>query len=351
MTVAESLPRKRETKDDPRAPLLESIQAADLSKTAIFLGAGVDPDGLASQAMMAVMVESWGGTAHCFYRGSFNRPQNRTMQQVLGLYPRPEREFLSENNFSTVISVDGPASVCPVLPDFIIDHHQPTQPAKVGSDVRLIGATSSIIWEYAMAAEVDFTSEEGAKLATALAIGIITDTKNGAEESATDLDFEALAFCLKRKNNKLYREILNFPKPAYYNDMYAKGWEARKIEGSVLVTGLGNIPEARGGVISDLAEKFAETDGVSTAVVFGMVDGDIDISVRSSNSALNVDEFVKTAFGGGGGKRGAGRVRLEMPLFKNIPQEMRNELFKAVYTVVAHKTLQIAGDGVRQRKP
>ncbi len=337
--------RRRELKDE-RAPLLESIKNADLRKTAIFLGAGVDPDGLASQAVMARLVEDFGGEPHSFYRGSFNRPQNRTMQQVLGLYPKPEREFNPEHAYTCVISVDGPASVCPTLPDFIIDHHQPTQPAKIGSDVRLIGATSSIVWEYAMAAGLDFASEEGSTLATALAIGIITDTKNGAEESASDLDFEALAFCLKRKNNKLYREILNYPKPAYYNDMYAKGWANRKIEGSVLVTGLGHIPEARGGVISDLAE----TDGVSTAVVFGMVDGDIDISVRSSNTALNVDEFVKKAFGGGGGKRGAGRARLEMPLFKNIPQTMRDDLFRAVYAVVAHKTLQIAGDGVRQVK-
>lgn len=331
-----------------KAPLLLKLKEADLSKTAIFLGAGVDPDGLASQAAMVHLVTKWGGKPHTFYRGTFNRPQNRTMQQVLNLFPKPESDFKADDNYTTIISVDGPASVCPTVPDFIIDHHKQAAPAKVGSDVRLIGATSSIMWEYLLADGEDLQGEDGARLATALAIGILTDTRTGGEESCTALDYDALGYCLKHKDARLYREILNYPKPSYYNDLYAIGWTNKVIEGTVLVTGCGPLTVQRSGVISDLAEKFAETDGISTAIVFAVVDGDIDISVRSSNTSLNVDEFVRQAFGEGGGKPGAGRAVVKLPmLFRNVPEAMTESMFRIARDIIVHKALQTTGDGAR----
>jgi len=326
-----------------KAPLLDKIKEANLTKTAIFLGAGVDPDGLASQAAMLAILESWGNSADCFYNGTFNRPQNRVMRQVLNLSLRPESDF-KEADYTCIISVDGPAAVCPVQPDFIIDHHDQIDGSKIGSDVRLVGACSSIMWEYAMEAGIDFTDEAGQRLATALALGIKTDTKDGATDNSCDIDYQALAYCLARKDNKLYKEIINYDRPAYYHDLFVVGWENKKIEDAVLVTGIGSIPSARSGIISDLADKFVETEGINTAVVFAIVDGAIDISVRSKNSALSVSEFVEIAFGGGGGKPGAGRVSIPMPLFQNIPTELSKELFDACFKIVTHKALQIAGD-------
>ena len=326
-----------------KAPLLEKIKEADLTKTAIFLGAGVDPDGLASQATMLAILESWGYSADCFYRGTFNRPQNRIMRQVLNINVRPESEF-REAEYTCIISVDGPATVCPAPPNFIIDHHEQADGAIDGSDIRLVGACSSIMWEYALEAEIDFTEEGGQRLATALALGIKTDTKDGASDSACEIDYQALAYCLAHKDSKLYKEIINYDRPAYYHDLFVVGWENKKVEDAVLVTGIGSIPSARSGIISDLADKFVETEGINTAVVFAIVDGAIDISVRSKNSALSVSEFVEIAFGGGGGKPGAGRVRIPMPLFQNIPTELSKELFEACFKIVTHKALQIAGD-------
>ena len=110
------------------------------------------------------------------------------------------------------------------------------------------------------------------------------------------------------------------------------------------MTGLGNIPEARSGAISEIATQFAETEGVSTAIVFGIVDGSIDISVRSSNPSLDVTEFVQKAFGSGGGKLGSGRAKITTPLFQNLPEHLSNKLFETVNDIVKHKALQITGD-------
>lgn len=330
-----------------KAPILEQIANANLERVAIFSGAGVDPDGLASMLAMQMIITKLGGTPVGFYKGTFNRPQNRTMQQVLGLQPKSSKEFKpNADSYTCVISVDGPSSVCPVIPDFIIDHHTQAKPAKVAEDVRPQGSCASIMWEYAQAAEIDWETEDGAKLATAIAVGIKTDTKDGSEESTSDLDYEALAFCLRHKDNKLYKEILNYPRPAYYIDMLVSGWKNKRIDGTVLVTGLGIIPKARSGVISDLAEKYLEQDGISTAIVFALVDGNIDISVRSNNSSLNVDEFVKAAFGCGGGKRGAGRAYMSIPTFVGLPDEMLIGIYESVYEAVIYKAFKYTGDGV-----
>jgi nanoRNase/pAp phosphatase (c-di-AMP/oligoRNAs hydrolase) len=228
----------------------------------------------------------------------------------------------------------------------VIDHHQRSGPPIVDDDIRQVGSCSAIMWEYLMEAGLDWESEEGAKIATALALGIMTDTKNGAVDSAASLDFDALSHCMKYKDNNLYKRIVNYPKPGYWHDLYVKAWGNKKEHGAVLVTGIGNLTAAQSGIISDLAEKFAETEGVTTAVVFAMVEGNVDISVRSTNSSLNVDEFVKHAFGGGGGKRGAGRCRLDIPLFQGIPDAIQDNLFAAISETIVHKALQFANDGV-----
>lgn len=324
------------------AKLLQAMKEADLSKCAIFSGYP-DPDGLASALAMEVILQKWGYSPVSFYKGSFNRPQNKLFKALLNLNVLPEEKFKPED-FTCVISVDAPASLCPVQPDFIIDHHEQTTPAKIAQDVRLIGATSSIMWDYCIAAGINFSDELGQKLATGLLVGIITDTKNGIVESAGDLDYQALAFFHKHKDPNLYKEIVNYPKPHYYNDMFCSAWDNKTIEGTFLISGVGPIPEARSGVLSDLAEKFVEVEGINTAVVFGIVDSRIDISVRS-NSKINVDEFVKNAFGRGGGKLGAGKAQIDMPtLFQNIPNELNQELFEICGKIVKHKVLQVAGD-------
>lgn len=323
--------------------ILQQIKDADLEKVALFSGAVVDPDGLASMYTMAAILESWGFTPTCFYRGSFSRPQNKIMRQVLGLTPKSIEDF-REEDYTCTISLDGPAQVCPIVPDFIIDHHEQDVPAKIAGDVRMIGACSSIMWQYAQEAEIDFTGETGQKLATALALGIKTDTSDGTADTASELDFTALSFCLMHKDNKLYKEILNFSNPTYYHDLFVMGWHNKTIENSVLVTGVGHISESRGAALSYLADMYTKTEGITTAIVFALVGGCIDISMRSKNAAVNVSEFVQTAFGGGGGKPGAGRVRIPMPLFEGIPEDLSNTLFESCFKIVRHKALQIAGD-------
>ena len=339
-----------------KAPLLKEIMAADLTKVAITLGAGVDPDGLASQLAMAYVIKSvknGDSDVSLFYKGDFDHPQNATMQQLLSLNPMPEEKFNPEDGYTTCISMDGPPSVCPFTPDFVIDHHEQSGDTVANSDVRMIGSCSAIAWEYAMEAGFDWETEEGIKLATALAIGIQTDTRNGAVESCHPLDYEALAHCQIHKDDKLYRDILNYPKPPYYMDALAKGWAegVRDPDTRTMVGSVGVITPKRIWLIPTLAEQYASMAGVETSVVFGIVNGNIKISVRSSNSALKVNDFMKRAFDSGGGKRGAGAATIKMPSLLRVDDDEHGEQALAFYRdMIINRAIQVAGDGIRRKK-
>jgi len=334
---------------DSDKSILSKIKEFDLSNTAIFSGAGVDPDGLAASEAMRQIVERNGGKATVFYRGSFNRPQNKTMRQVLSLVLKSADKFSEDDEYTCVISVDGPSGVCPVPPHFIIDHHEQGEPASEGNDVRMIGSCSAILWQYLMEDEYDFETEDGAKLATALAIGILTDTDVGKAPASSTLDFEAMGFCLTHKEDNSYSEIQNYPVPGYYQDYESLGWANKAGDGPVIVAGLDDLPEGRSGVISHCAEKWFGTEGKTTSVVFGMVNGDIHASVRTQRDA---DEFMKSVFGAGGGKRGAGAGIVKMPkVLKDLPPELREQLAKAIRAAITYKALQAVGDGVIEGKP
>ncbi len=324
--------------------ILEQIKKADLTSVAIFGGAGVDPDGLASAICMKAIVEKFGGSATCFHRGTFNRPQNKTMREVLSLDFKPNSEFDVAHSYTCIISVDGPAEVCPVRPDFIIDHHKPGKPGKIATDVREIGSCSAILWEYAMAADIDFEDESGKVLATALAIGILTDTDNYKVDKCSDLDVRAASFCLEKKDYKTFIAIQNCPIPAYYNDAYAKGWSLKKGSATVIVEPLGNIPSGRSGLISYLSEKYS-VEGVKLSVVVAMVNNQILMSVRG---AVDIQEFVDM-FGSGGGKGGAGVaiINLPEPFFSNVDDVSRKDVFDSFFKIIVNKALEFAGDGAK----
>lgn len=326
-----------------KTSILELIKKENLAKVAIFTGT-VDPDGLASGLAMEILIEKFGGKSTLFYKGGFTRGQNKVFRDLLCQDSHSDEEFKIEDAYTCIICADCPVQLCPVQPDYVIDHHENIGEAKKGMDIQIIGATSSLMCSYLKEAEIDFSDEVGQKLATALLIGIVTDTKNGTVDTCCDLDYEAMSICHQYKDTKLYKDVINYPKPMYYNDLFCKAWENKAVEGTTLVSGVGVIPEIRVGILSDLAERFIETEGVNTAAVFGIVDNCIDISIRT-NSKLNVDEFVKNAFGGGGGKVGAARAIIKLPiLFQNIPNELNEELYNTCVKIVKHKALQIAGD-------
>lgn len=362
--TSKSVPREElnEPKRKKKAPLLEQIKNSNLSKVFIGLGACVDPDGLASQLAMYRIIKYVQPTANVdlYYKGNFDRAQNKTMREVLDLNPRPYGELQGvslEGNFTTpyttMIMVDGNASAMPkdIKPHFVIDHHDGEPNALVDSDVRLVGSCSSILWEYIM--ELDsglLEGEDGAKLATALAIGIITDTDGKTAPKTARLDWEAEAYCGIRSNIKLYGAIKSYQRPAYQKDMEMRAWKNKQTEDGVLTTHLGVIPKERKGILSSCAEEFCRQGSIRTTLIGAMVDGDIHFSFRTFDSSINANEFIQsTITKDGGGRPGAGAGIIKMPeVLKGLPKDIQKELFLSAWKAITHKAFEFTGDGVRE---
>lgn len=323
--------------------ILDKILEHDLTKVAITGGAAVDPDGLACVEAMALIIREHNPDAHIdkFYNGKFDRPQNKTMRELLRLNQRQVRS--DDGEYTCVISVDGPATTSAIQPvDFVIDHHPADVEPRVAMDVRAVGACSSIMWEYLVAAGIDI--KEFPEVATALAIGISTDTAERISETTSPLDLEAEAACCLAADHKLYVGIKQYPKPHYYADFYVLGWQNKEIEGTCLVTNLGIIAPERSGVISHLAEEFSAFIGVETCCVIAMVGDFFHASVRTSDTNLNANDFCKQ-MGVGGGRRGAGVFRVELPdAFKGTNDPA---MFDAGYNILMDKILKFTGDGAR----
>lgn len=194
--------------------------------------------------------------------------------------------------------------------------------------------------------------DDGADLATALAVGIITDTDFKTTSKTSKLDWEAEAYCGIRSDIKKYAAIKNYPRPSYQKDMETTAWASKVIEGTALVTPLGVIPKERKGAISSCAEEFCGQGQVRTALTAASIGGDIHFSVRTFNSSININEFINKALTeNGGGKPGAGAGVIKMPpVCKNIPKSIRQEIFDAVFKAITHKTFEFTGDGVRENE-
>jgi len=345
--------------EENKAPILDDIRKANLTKVFIGLGAGVDPDGLASQVAMEKIIKSINPAAetHLFYRGDWDRAQNKTMREILSMNPRPYEEFDANDDWTCLIMVDGNIAAMPhgTIPHFVIDHHEGEPGATINSDVRYIGSCSAIMWEYIMATDPTILEgEDGSSLATALAIGVTTDTQGKTVTKTSRLDWEAEAYCGIRCDIKAYSSIMNYQKPSYQKDMETQAWQDKKIEGTALTTRLGVIPVERKGVISSCAEEFCGQGPVKTTLASAMINGDVHFSLRTFSPSFGVDGFIKKRLtkdgknGYGGGKPGAGAGVIKMPeLCNHVPPEIQKEIFEAIHKAITHTLFEFIGDGVR----
>jgi len=81
--VVEKIPF--ETLEDSSCKLLPLLAKANLSKVAIAAG-NVDPDGMASaMAMEAILTKLGSHEVNLFYKGTFNRPQNKVFRTLLSI--------------------------------------------------------------------------------------------------------------------------------------------------------------------------------------------------------------------------------------------------------------------------
>lgn len=328
---------------------------------AVLIG-DADPDSIGAGIGMRALLSFLGwGKIDIVYDGEISLEQNKTVLNILSLRPLSRDEVLKDGEKSFAESYDhfvfvdnSPRSKADKKLNtiFVVDHHPCETNGNFLSDIRLgVGAACSIIWDYLEVSGFEFKpdDEEAVNVATGMFFGIQNDTQSFTTDNTSDLDIAAYAHLAKSVNRQKLSRIIDY-------EISSVGFEIRRHmesdgniiqKGSCLIGFVGVLPESQRHYLALLATERARQEGVRTAIVFGIVGDFIQVNVRSSNDAVNVDSLCKKMFGDeyGGGKPGSGRARYPLGILgleAIDDQEAIGRIATAYRDVLMPKLLKLA---------
>ena len=308
-----------------------------------------DPDAISSAIGMTYILKHAGATVgNIYYTGEISHPQNKAMLTLLNL-SLVNYETDPFKKGSSIVLVDTnnvgqDSNQQKIRPDCvnvlaIIDHHKghaSTSP----NDIRAVGACASIVWQYLKDMNYNYSTDEGILLATSLVTGIFTDTNSLMSDNITQLDFDAYQDLIKRVDKQKLSNIMNYPLPLYLFELRQQAFQDsnKNVVDSTIISGVGKISPSKRDALPIIADEFLRMTGITTSIVFAIIDDYIDVSVRSNDITLDVGSFVHQVFGTGGGKQGAGRAKIHLGFFTpDANKEINNETWNLVKNIVHSK--------------
>jgi len=329
--------RKKPSKNSKLYKVFESLDPEE-DYVAIFLQSEPDPDAMGSAlGIKWLLSRHFNLTSHLFFPGNLSDdPQNSAMQNTLGISLKGIDDYIKDKGkYKKGVIVDGnpkSSKIDPNYVDVIIDHHsfEGKENDYDYTNIKQVGSCCSMVCELISNSEYFFDSdnEEDCMVATALLIGIRIDTNSLLSESVTKLEYDSWSKLLPYVDKTKMTQILNYPLPKYYYDLRFESYKdenQRDFGSNYFVAGVGFLVPKRRGVIPRLADEYLRMPGVNTVLVFGIVGGCVDISVRSDDTTLDINAFCKKLFGDdAGGKFGAGRGRIPLGFLGSMDGSSEN---------------------------
>ena len=293
---------------------------------AIVLHDNPDPDCIGAACGLGKLLRAWVPDIKCvmLYSGEIAHPQNRTMVNVLNLQfvNRIDHPVLSSDFAQAYVVVDTIPERCNlgnIECLLTIDHHKGDTKKSKLKDIRMVGSASSIVWDYLREAEVSFdkNKDEDCDVATAMVVGIKTDTFDLASENVTALEFDAYKSLISYVNLRKLGIIVNYPLPPYHFELRSRLDQSgnARLDNGVFLGGIGYIETSKRDALPTIASERSRVEGTDTAFIFAIVGDKIEASVRSNGSSIDVHSLCQTVFGKeyAGGKQGAGAAKIPLP--------------------------------------
>lgn len=312
-----------------------------------------DPDCLGAAAGIALLLrELYGLDSKVFHYGEISHPQNKSIVNVLHISLSPGDDFKPEDVCRTVV-VDTDLSSTGFMKsglervDVRIDHHSMERDADpVLKDVRLVGSTCAIVWDYLR--EFDVSLDEEADVATALVLGIKTDTLDFTSSTTAELDMEAFRNLLPLVNKTALAKLTKYAIPKLQFEIESKAFSTKEIKEAVLVSFIGEISPHNRDIIATIADRFTRMDTVSTVVIIGVIGNHLIASVRSEDTRVNVANLCASVFGKelSGAKEGSGGARIPLgAAFEYIDSaETKAKVMSEVVATLKEKIFQLFGE-------
>lgn len=295
-----------------------------------------DPDCLASAMAMKAIADHFGKTSVIYYGGDLGHTQNRIMVNVLDISLQKldsDDDDMSEDikksiSNSFVVVVDTSHYGCENCngisffidkdkePDLVIDHHDLNPKRTCAYLRRPYGSCSTIMYEIMTSLGIQIPRI----LATALYLGINTDTSDLKGEGATNEDHLAYESLKEKIDLGKYLKVFNYPKPSALLDLRKRAYKDLHTTSTLAVASVGIITPQQRSLVAELCEEILEIESIETAVVMAIVDEGLKnkkalvASFRSSLLAINTKDFMTKIFGkkGVGGRKGSGGAHIAL---------------------------------------
>lgn len=255
-----------------------------------------DPDSISSAFALAMIAEEWEvPTVEILYGGAITHQQNRAMVNVLeiDLVNRDDRPLEQYDLVAFVDhSIPGRNNSVPEddIPDIVIDHHPTDGIRSEYVDQRSeVGATATLLTRYLQEYDIEPTE----RLATALLFGLHRETLNFTR-GETPAEHAAACFLHPLADHATIEMLSNSVFTPETLGGIGNAIVNREVRGSCLVSSLGRVHERD--VLPQAADYLLKLEGITTTVVFGIVEGKIHLSARTSNPQLHIGDLMRDTF-------------------------------------------------------
>ncbi|MFA7219134.1 MAG: DHH family phosphoesterase [Synergistaceae bacterium] len=321
----------------------------------IIIHSNPDPDCIGAAKGFEKIIKTWSPESQIsiIYDGEISHPQNKTMVKVLninlihrddaGRKPEDLKEFA--DMFVVIDVMPERCELGKIKPIMVIDHHPVDTKNAELKDIRQVGSCCTIIWEYLNKEGIQFEekSDDDANIATAMLVGLKTDTMDLISEKVTDLDFEAFKHLLGNSNRTKLASITHYPIPPYLFGLRSRLEDPLNCmsENGLYIGGIGYLSPNKRDALPTIAEERARTEGIDTAFIFGVVGDKIEVCIRSNSPSVDVKHLCHQIFGKehGGGHPRAGAVQIPMGFLsiEDADENMQEKMWASVRDFIMSK--------------
>jgi nanoRNase/pAp phosphatase (c-di-AMP/oligoRNAs hydrolase) len=284
-----------------------------------------DPDCLAGAIALELLArESGAETVDILYGGSISHQQNRAFVNVFDVELEQYADALLEANELVAFvdhSLPGNHNSVPAGTelDIVVDHHPVESPIPGRFvDVREeYGATATILTEYLRESPVEVTT----RVASGLLFGLHRERLDFIRQPTVH-EYDAAQYLTERADVEVLRELYSASFSAETVDAVGAAIRNRVERDACLVSCVGRTTGHD--ALAQAADYLLNVEGISTVLVSGIVDDEIQLSARSMRDDIDLGDLLQQAFGDvgrAGGHRDMAGGQLPLGLFDEVSED------------------------------
>ncbi|WP_458207886.1 DHH family phosphoesterase [Haladaptatus sp. NG-SE-30] len=320
---------------------------SETSRLAIVCHDNPDPDCLAS----ALALERFANDADVddvtlVYSGDVSHQQNRVFVNSLDIDLKTFDE-VNLDDCDTIALVDssipGENNGLPsdANVDIVIDHHPGEEPdADFVTKREEASSTTTILVEYLYTLGVNLDTD----LATAMLFAIRRETLDFIR-NVTEKEYLAGHYLHSSVDTDLLRKMDNPPLSEITLDAIGTAVQTRTVQSAYLVANVGRTTERD--ALPQAADYLLNLEGVETVLVFGINEGEIEVSARSTDSRVDLGTILEDVFGDlgeAGGHDDMAAAKIPMGLYADACNgDNEEDLIKITENLIERRFFEYAG--------